>query len=261
VPRYSEFKAAIFDVDDTLLDNKPRDPAQRLHARSRLAAVQAVGERRGIQELGMITTQQNLDAWTYASEHTVEAAVWNILRLAGLVTGDEANYRNELLMEIAALKHELHEHILRTEGREVPGATKFVRALADNGFAGSLAVASTATRPEIDIFFAMTGLDQFFPGDRIIAGEDVIHPKPHKEAFDSAFRTFGLPDSDRRRVLAFDEHPRGIASARAAGLYVCSITTAFDRQDLVRLPNPPDFIADSYAEFAMRLGLPVTLDV
>lgn len=41
----SEVKGAIFDVDDTLLDNQPGQPGMGLHERSRLAAFQFVGKK------------------------------------------------------------------------------------------------------------------------------------------------------------------------------------------------------------------------
>ena len=48
-----EIKGAIFDVDDTLLDNKPGVPGQGLHERARLAAIREAGERHRIEPLSI----------------------------------------------------------------------------------------------------------------------------------------------------------------------------------------------------------------
>jgi beta-phosphoglucomutase-like phosphatase (HAD superfamily) len=60
----------------------------------------------------------------------------------------------------------------------------------------------------------------------------------------------------RRYVVAFEDDPRGIMSAKAAGLYTCAITTCYSRQLLAELEVPPDLIADSFAQFATLLGMP-----
>lgn len=250
-----EVKGAIFDVDDTLLDNKPGAPGQGLHERSRLAAVHAVGETHGIPALINVTAQQNQTAFLEAPVHTVDAAVWNLLVMTGIADSEVINPDNPLLKEIVTLKNELHKDILREFGTEVPGATDFVKKLARGRLRDKLAIASTAVRPDVDMFLGMTGLDSYFPDKRIKTKESIVHPKPHPEVFNLAFASLGLPDEDRHNVCAFEDDPRGIMSARAAGLFVCAITTRYDRKTLSRLEIPPHLIADSYEEFAGYFGL------
>lgn len=260
--QYSDFVGAIFDVDDTLLDNKPGIPGQGLHERSRLAALQEVGKRRGIPELLQVTPRENLDGFLNAPVHTLEAAVWNIMYGRGLVTVNVPDPKNKIFQEIVALKNKLHEKILREEGEEVPGASAFVRALAANGFEGKLAIASTAVRRDIDIFLEKTALNHLFPDSRIISKDKLTHAKPHPEAFNKAFAALGLPpDTNKAKVMAFEDDPRGIMSAKAAGMCVFAITTRYSREKLAELEVPPDFIADSFAEFSRLLGLPATLKV
>jgi len=248
-------KGAIFDVDDTLLDNKPGVPGQGLHERSRLAAVHTVGKKHGIKQLEDITVVQNKEAFYNAPVHTIEAAVWNILLMAGQADSEVINFDNPLLKEIVSLKNSLHVDILRQYGEEVPGATKFVRALASNNLKDKLAIASTAVRQDVDIFLEMTKLNKFFPDARIKTKESITHPKPNPEVFNLAFETLGLPESDKKFVCAFEDDPRGIMAANAAGLYVCAITTRYDRETLSALEIAPDLIADSFKEFAEYFGL------
>jgi len=256
MPKYSDFVGVIFDVDDTLLDNFPRQLGKRLHERSRRAAIHEVGRRHGIKALEAITPQENLDGFLTAPVHSLESAVWNIMFRAGLVAANTPEPDNPIFQEIVRLKTELHEKILREEGQEVPGASAFVRSLAAHGFDGKMAIASTAVRREIDIFLDSVGLTELFPDERIISKAEVTHVKPHPEAFNLAFQRLNLPEGDKSRVLVFEDDPRGIMAAKAADMYVCAITTCFDREVLEQAAVPPDLIADSFAEFAKLLGLP-----
>ena len=254
--KYTDFAGVIFDVDDTLLDNKERDPRGSLHQRSRLAAIHAVGKQRSLPQLEALTPEENYVTFHTAKTHSLEGAIWNMLHIKGVVDTDMVDLEHEILREIADLKNELHEVILRTEGEEVPGASTFVKSLAKYGLAGKMAIASTAVRRDIDLFLEMYGLLDLFPPDRIIDKHQVTHMKPHPEVFEKAFETLGLPARLKRKVAVFEDDPRGIASAKAAGLYVFAITTVHDRKKLEELEMRPDVIADSYAEFAKHIGLP-----
>jgi beta-phosphoglucomutase-like phosphatase (HAD superfamily) len=252
---YTTIRAAIFDVDDTLLSNYPLGSSVGLHERSRLAAAHEIGKRRGSIGLQCMTPQQCADSFVNASAHTLQAAVWQMLLVAGEVTSETIDPNHPLLNEIMQLKDDLHEVILRTEGREVPGATAFVQKLVDGGVGTNVAIASTAFRRDIDIFLEMTQLGRLFSEEHIISRERFTHAKPHPEAFNMAFAALGLPEKARKHVVAFEDDPRGIMSAKAAGLFTCAITTRYDKQALASLETPPDLIAGSYAEFEQLLGL------
>lgn len=261
--KFADVAGAIFDVDDTLLDNNPLGESMGLHAQSRLMAAHQIGKRRKLSGLRKLTEEQSEQAFYDAREHVLHAVVWQMLVIAGAVSpyGDP-DYNHPLVKEMVELKEQLHEDILRTKGREVPGASAFVALLAQNGLEGKLAVASTACRRDIDVFFEMTKLHRYFPDERIISRENFTHPKPHPEAFNLAFNALGLPERKRGHVLAFEDDPRGVMSAKAAGLYVCAITTKrITKEDFARLAVPPDLVADSFAEFAKLFDLPDTLNI
>ncbi len=253
--KFSEVTGVIFDVDDTLLSNYPPEISCGLHEHSRLLAVQQVGERLGKSVLQQMTEEQSRDAFRRSKVHTLEGGVWQMLLMAGEVSGEDIDHAHPLLVEISCLKNELHEQVLRDHGREVPGATAFVQTLAKNGLADRLAVASTAVRRDIDLFFDMADLHQYFPPERIVSKEQFTHPKPHPEAFEQAFKRLGL--KNKKGIIIFEDDPRGITSANAAGLFTCAITTRFSREELAAADVPPDLIADNYAEFARHLGLPL----
>jgi HAD superfamily hydrolase (TIGR01509 family) len=251
----SGLRGVIFDVDDTLLSNHPAGSQMGLHEESRLAAAHAVGKRHNIAALKNMTGVQASEAFFQAKEHTLQATVWQMLYMAGLVVADEPEPGHPLLNELMELKDVLHEDILRQKGREVPGARAFVEKLATHGLDGKLAIASSAYRRDIDLALEITGLEKFFPDNKIISRERFTHAKPHPEAFNLAFAALGMPESDRQRIVVFEDDPRGIMSAKAANIFTCAITTRFNRKDLKNLEIAPDLIADSYAEFENLLGL------
>lgn len=253
----SSVQGAIFDVDETLLDTGViSDPLHALHEQARLQAVHEAGARHDLPRLSAITLQENWDGFMNAPVHSLEGAVWNILFMAGIVTTRAMEPAHPLLREIVDRKDELYETLLRNEGKPVPGAVEFVGWLATQPFGDRLAIASTAIRRDINIFLEKFDLVRFFPVERIIAKDNVARVKPHPEAFDKAFLSLGLPESARGQVLAFEDNPRGVMSAKAAGLYTCCITTAYPKQDLLSLDVPPDLVADSFAEFRSLLQHP-----
>lgn len=253
--RTFDFLGAIFDVDDTLLDNAPDSVGSGLHERSRLAAVVEVGKTRGLRQILNISPEQNVEDFRTAKTSTVEAAVWNTLSRTGIVELGEIDLENEILKEIVRLKHQLHKDVLREYGKEVAGASAFVRSMAALGLKGKLAIASSGIGSEIELFLEMVGLSEFFSSNQIISKEKVRFHKPHPEPFELAFASLDLPDTARRKVLAFEDDPRGVLAAQGAGLFVCAITTTHSRELFSSLEVPPDLIADSFAEFEKELGL------
>lgn len=252
-----EVKGVIFDMDDTLLDTINGVPGQGLHERSRLAAVHRVGKKYGLPVLEKLTIKQNLDAFLNAPVHTQEATVWNVLTMARVADSEVVDPDNPVFKDIIALKNELYKVIFLKYGREVPGAVAFVEALAQGSLRDKLAIASTAVRRDVDMFLSKVGLESFFPEERIKTKESITHPKPNPEVFNLAFDSLGLAEEDKKNVCAFEDDPRGIMSAMAAGLYVCAITTRFGRKTLSALEIAPDLIADSYREFAGYFGLKI----
>lgn len=169
-----------------------------------------------------------------------------------IVDSKELDPDHELLREIVLLKNELHVDSLRSLGREVMNASAFVEALAEKyNIKDKMAIASSAIRRDINIFLdELTSLRHYFPDERIISYEDIPHGlgKPHPEPFNRAFATLGLLDADRSSVIAFEDDPRGVISAKKAGLFVCAITTRFKKEDQQLQAAAPDIIIDNYEE-------------
>lgn len=251
-----EVKGAIFDVDETLSDNGAHRPGYGLHEQSRLQATHEIGRLHAIPALAELSVKDNLAAFVTASTHSLPGAVWNTLRMVGLVDTDEIDPEHSLLQQIITRKAELHPQLIESSIKEIPGAGDFVRGLARKSI--ELAIASSGARNEIELFLGKTGLQGFFPPERIISLESVTYTKPHPEPFDLAFRSLGLPEVLRPQVCVFEDHPRGITSAKRAGLFVCAITTCHSKKELLAAETPPDLVADSYEEFSAYFRLTKT---
>jgi len=249
---HHEIQGAIYDVDDTLLDNQPNgDPLSNLHQQARLEALHRVGNRYDIPTLIEVGSQENFDSFAKADTHTVAGALWVVLREHDLRTGS-LDLHDPLLREMLDIKNKAYGDLLAQFGKPHVGAVEFVRELSSQyNLDDYNAIASTATGVDVRTFLGMTGLKPLFPDSHIIALEDVDpdKTKPHKQAFDKAFLSLGLPNEARHNILAFEDDPRGMISAKKAGLTVCAITTRYSRKFLDSIEIRPDFIADSWAEF------------
>lgn len=161
-----------------------------------------------------------------------------------------------LIAKALEYKNDVYGELLDQYCAEIDGASRFVRAFAETyGIENRLAIASTAIRRDIDTFTDRMGLREYFPDERVFDVDVVTRPKPHPEAFDKAFRSLDLPDSSRPYVYAFEDDPRGMQSARGAGLKVVAITTRYDRAYFEQLDPQPDIIVDTYQELGQKLRL------
>jgi beta-phosphoglucomutase-like phosphatase (HAD superfamily) len=85
-----------------------------------------------------------------------------------------------------------------------------------------------------------------------LAGDEVVHHKPHPEPYLTACSLLGVDPAD---AIVFEDSPTGVASGEAAGCFVVAVP------DYVPVePGPRTRVIDSLAELdadALR-GLPVS---
>ena len=113
--------------------------------------------------------------------------------------------------------------------RVFPGACEFVAAAATEY---PLAVASGAARPEIEAVLSHLGIQSHFR--HIIGADDVARGKPEPDVYIEAVRQLAetAPGLEARDVLAIEDTPGGIISARAAGLRVAAVLNTFPASQL-----------------------------
>lgn len=110
-----------------------------------------------------------------------------------------------------------YRETLETELVVVPGAVSAVRSLSEASY--PLALISGSGRQEILWALRKLGILEHF---RVVLGaEDYPRSKPEPDGYLKALNLLG---ASPERVLVFEDSQAGIASARAAGLWVVAIT-------------------------------------
>jgi len=101
-----------------------------------------------------------------------------------------------------------------------PGAAELAHALHGKV---PVAVASNAPRSHLLAGLRRTGLDAAF--DVVLGVEDVERPKPSPDLYLRACELLGVAPE---RAVALEDSPPGVASARAAGLFVIGVPSVPD---------------------------------
>jgi len=86
------------------------------------------------------------------------------------------------------------------------------------------AVASNSDRGWVDRVLDITGLTSRF--QTIATADEVEHPKPAPDVYLLAAERLGVPP---QHCAAFEDSPRGLAAAHAAGMFTVAVPTALTR--------------------------------
>lgn len=166
--------------------------------------------------------------------------------------GDALGRILERLLEQPGRGHELGEEVLalvldvvRRDGAAPrPGAAELVGELRGRI---PLGVASNSPRVLVDLALASSGFADAFGA--IVCGDEVDDQKPAPDIYLEAARRLGARPEE---TVALEDSPTGVASARAAGMYVIGVPSV----DGVTLEA--DLVAGSLSEPPVReaFGLP-----
>lgn len=121
--------------------------------------------------------------------------------------------------ELLALRHSAFVAALDVEPpAPLPGALALLDACRARG---PIALVSSGHRDDILETIRIAGIADRF--DAIVTGEDVERAKPDPEPYKLAAARLGFPVND---ILAFEDSPRGVASALEAGCVVVAVPNA-----------------------------------
>ena len=152
---------------------------------------------------------------------------------------DQPGRAKELLEELIELAAEDFARGLET----MPGAVELVRELRDAE--RPMAVASNSFHRLVDLALSGSQLEGAF--DIVVAADDVEHPKPDPDLFLEACKRLGVKPAD---AVAVEDSPTGVASAKAAGMFVIGIPSIAG----IRL-DEADLVATSLQERDVREAL------
>jgi phosphoglycolate phosphatase len=206
----SQFRAAIFDCDGTLVDSYPAITASVNHVRA----------AHGMPPLPEAEVRRSVGRGpAYLLKHTVPG------------TDVEKNL---------SLYRAHHPSVLRSGTQLLPGVGDTIRALSEAGFL--LGVCSNKlvafTRELLDYL----GLARFFQA--VIGPEDAPRPKPAPDMLLAALAKLGVGPSE---ALYVGDMTVDIETARAAGVTVWTVPTGSNERAELQAASP-DRLLDDFRE-------------
>lgn len=107
----------------------------------------------------------------------------------------------------------------------LPGVSDFMTLARDRGF--RLALVTNAPREDAFVSLEPLGLGDVF--DPMVFSDEVGAIKPDPAPYRAALTRMGIDPGD---AIAFEDSPRGVASARRAGLTVVALVTTHHPEEL-----------------------------
>ena len=169
-----------------------------------------------------------------ANRHGAEWTEEDGKSLVGMALKDSTRLMGERFgveLDTDSVINELTDSVTAQLRREIPwrpGAQELLRELRRRGVKTAL-VTMSLRRMALQVVEAIP-FDAF---DLVVAGDDVVHGKPHAEPYLKAASLLGVDPKD---CVAFEDSISGILSAEAAG------TKAVGIPNVVIIPSNPDRI-------------------
>lgn len=178
------------------------------------------------------TETPDFEAWrTVYEEYGLPLALTDWAQYIGVAKGHEARDWHATLADVVGIGYD--REAVRARKRTLYNATidkitpmPGVLALLDALDAESIpcAVASNSERVWVDRVLEITGLTSRF--DAIATADEVALPKPAPDVYLLAAERLGVPPGS---CVAFEDSPRGLAAAHAAGMLTVAVPTGLTR--------------------------------
>ncbi len=198
-------KGLIFDVDGTLAETED------LHRQAFNRAFTQLG-------LPWFWTPE-----TYAELLKVMGGKERLLHFIAETQGEDAQALARRMPEIHGLKTRIYGQLIEAGGLRLrPGVARLIGEARAQGI--GLAVATTTTRPNVDLLIALNFPKGDQPFDVIAAGDEAARKKPAPDIFSLAVERLGIKPSEG---IAFEDSAAGIRSALDAGLSVLATRSRY----------------------------------
>jgi HAD superfamily hydrolase (TIGR01509 family) len=198
----------IFDLDGVLINSSVchRD------------AFQAVLAPYGIHDF---------DYPTYAGKRTPDV-IAEVFHRAGIAADPK------MIAQTAQEKSRLARQLLGEKEPLADGCTEILKQLAARY---SLALATSGSRPSLEMFLDLTGCRPLFRS--ILSGEDVVQAKPDPEIYRRSAEALRIPST---HCLVVEDAVAGVEAARASGATVVGVAGTC----------PPDVLQEAGAAYIIR---------
>jgi beta-phosphoglucomutase len=207
----SKLKAALFDIDGTLMDNN------EYHKMAWMQYLEGQGREMSDEEFKKnVSGRTNLDA---------------VQRIYGKEMSDEEASKYYLA------KEEIYRKLYRPYISPIHGLLEFLKDLHDHGIV--MAIATSGIQVNIDFMFEHIPIKQYFK--EVIQSKDITKGKPDPEIFIKAAQAVGFPPEN---CVVFEDSLAGVKAAKKAGIKVVALTTSEEKKDLKKA----DLVIKNYNE-------------
>ncbi len=178
------------------------------------------------------TETPDYDAWrTLYAEHGLALDLRDWAALIGVAKGHELADWHRALADTVGPGYDRDAVTRRRQAHyaaaiaalvPMPGVVALLETLHQKHI--PCAVASNSDREWVDRILSLTGLAGHF--DTIATADEVTHPKPAPDVYLLAAQRLAVPPS---ACVAFEDSPRGLAAAHAAGMLTVAVPTPLTR--------------------------------
>jgi beta-phosphoglucomutase len=214
-------RAAIFDLDGTLVDNMP------VHAE----AFAIFAERHGLARLTM-EDRKRLDGRR-------NKEIFPDLFGRPLTDAEQTLYAEE--------KEALYREL--SAGRLEP--VRGLRELLDRLDAHAVPVAVATSAPPENVRHTLTELRLAGRIRSVVRGDEVARGKPFPDVFLAAAARLGVPPGE---CVAFEDAPIGVAAARAAGMKTVALANSFTPDVFLAPGVGADWVVADFAAYLAGPG-------
>lgn len=211
-----KYKAFLFDLNGTMIDD------MNYHIRA---------WHRILNELGAGISPEKTKEECYGKNQELLERVF-----PGRFSSQEKD-------NISLQKENQYQLEYRPHLKLIKGLDAFLKTSHNNGT--PMAIGSAAIRYNIDFVIDGLGIRHYF--DAIVSADDVATSKPHPETFLSCASLLGIESKD---CLVFEDAPKGVETAKNAGMDCVVITTLHSKGEFAQYNNVITFISD-YDKFEL----------
>lgn len=205
-----EFKAFLFDLNGTMIDDMD------YHVRS---------WHRILNSLGAEITKEQAKAECYGKNHELIERIF-----PGRFSAAEKD-------RMSVEKEKQYQEEYRPSLALIPGLMELLMEAKKKNI--RMAIGSAAIMFNID--FVLDGLNIRHYFDAIVSADDVTRSKPDPETYLKCASLLGIDPQD---CLVFEDVPKGVESARNAGMKSMVLTTMHDQHEFGQFDNVVGFHGD-----------------
>ena len=210
----SQFKAAIFDMDGTMINN------MNYHK----LAWQAFLKRHGIE--------LSEEEFKHKISGKKNNQIFEIVFGRKLGEDEELQYTEE--------KEGLYRELFKPDIKEIAGLTSIITKLHNRGI--RTAIATTAPAKNRDFALRELGLEGKF--EVILGDEHVSQGKPHPEIYLETAKKLGVSPHE---CLVFEDSPPGVESGKNAGMTVVGILSSHSPEEI----SKADYVVGDFTQLTL----------